>query len=488
MYRTYTILFIVLILKTVFFDGSAFAFAKAEDASPFGLFTSFYPSKRDMKKLEEMRKNLAFEGEPADDPPYSTAIDLGVRWERTALPVLNWSFVQRDKASIVEGRYNWSIPDSFLKRIPKDFNILVTIIVGEGRVNTGTWQFANPKLKEAFAAFVKRAVERYDGDGIDDMPGLTNPVKFWQIENEPTFYWGRPKPNLDWRGYLDLVKVAAEAVKSADRTAKVLSAGTFDPQEQKEKQLLLEEFWIPFIRELKGRYIDIFDIHWYDNWQKSFRIYKVIRNELDRNTLSHVKIWSTETGVSSRQYGEKVQAIDLIRRFVYPLSYGVEKVFWSYALVEGGPPFNCKSIFEHTGLIYDGYCDGDPGYGVKKLAFYSYKLMTEKLKGSSWDNIETVSDGKDNIYAFKFHRGNEEVYVIWWDFERDRTKKITEFNMNVAKDGVYVITEAVPNFDSGKDIKHYRKDIFQTKKIKSSHSILPIELSSVPVYIELSKD
>ena len=28
-------------------------------------------------------------------------------------------------------------------------------------------------------------VERYDGDGLEDMPGLSNPIKHWQVGNEP---------------------------------------------------------------------------------------------------------------------------------------------------------------------------------------------------------------------------------------------------------------------------------------------------------------
>ena len=39
--------------------------------------------------------------------------------------------------------------------------------------------------QEAYLRFVRSTVERYDGDGVDDMPGLLFPVRFWEIDNQP---------------------------------------------------------------------------------------------------------------------------------------------------------------------------------------------------------------------------------------------------------------------------------------------------------------
>jgi len=43
---------------------------------------------------------------------------------------------------------------------------------------------------EQYKCFVTKLVERYDGDGIDDMPGLTIPIKHWEVLNEPEFNEG----------------------------------------------------------------------------------------------------------------------------------------------------------------------------------------------------------------------------------------------------------------------------------------------------------
>jgi len=36
-----------------------------------------------------------------------------------------------------------------------------------------------------YSRFVGAVIERYDGDGIDDMPGLRYPILHWEVFNEP---------------------------------------------------------------------------------------------------------------------------------------------------------------------------------------------------------------------------------------------------------------------------------------------------------------
>ncbi|MCF6147045.1 MAG: four helix bundle protein [Candidatus Kuenenia sp.] len=546
--KTYRKMFsIVPLLLTFSFSFSADSFIYAWDEaaldSPFGFTTSFYAPKR--KSNEEMmakRKNFEFDGAPADNPPYATAIELGVKWERQSNPVLDWSFVQRDKESIKNGKYNWSIPDNFLKRIPEELNIVVTINVNPTLLRPGSWEFIVPQAKDAYIEFVKKAVERYDGDGKDDMPGLKNPVKYWQVENEPVIQikkkqgggpggqggqppqqmpgmnqrrgpggpggfggpggqggfggpgaqgrgpqgpgvmGGQTQKGSEWKGYVELITITSDAVKSADKSAKVLSGGIVSPPPQMRTEIL-NEFWLPVIRGLDKDSIDIFDFHWFDDSIiDSYATYKILRNALDESGLTNVEVWITETGASSKE-GEKGQAIQVIKRFVYPLSYGVKKVFWAWALVEGWPPFDCQSMFEYTGFIYDGNCPGDPGYGVKKLAFYTYKQMTEKLKDSQWNNVVAISTGKNDIFAYKFPQDDKDVYVLW--YEKDSGKK--SLDLRVAENSKYTVTEAIPNTSEGKQIHSASKNIFNTKTLTSSGTTLTVELSSVPVFVEGKK-
>ncbi len=103
----------------------------------------------------------------------------------------------------------------------------------EGSVGLPQYR-CNPYDWSAYQNWVQKVVERYDGDGIDDMPGLKYPVKYWEAMNEPDlegsatldFYVGNASD------YGDLLTMTYSAVKAADPTANVLIAGAanVDPQ------------------------------------------------------------------------------------------------------------------------------------------------------------------------------------------------------------------------------------------------------------------
>ena len=68
-----------------------------------------------------------------------------------------------------------------------------------------------------YVAFVTNVVERYDADGIDDMPGLRYPIHDYGVEREFTGFW--PGPAAD---YVRLLRLAYPAIKAADPQAQVL--------------------------------------------------------------------------------------------------------------------------------------------------------------------------------------------------------------------------------------------------------------------------
>jgi hypothetical protein len=455
--------------------------------SPFGFLTSFFPQKRPPpEEMEARRRSMDLPRTPADVPPYSTALELGVRWERPTSPIIDWGLVQRDRGAVVSGKYDWTIPDRFLAPVPRDLNLVVTITVGDRPLEPGTWKFRAPQARENFLAFVRKTVERYDGDGVDDMPGLKNPVRFWQIENEPEARTPRPpqdkpKPNTDWEGFAEIVQLATAAIRAADPGARVLCAGTFSPPAP-ARERLWQNFWLPLIGKLNGKGPDIFDLHWFDaNYRDSYPAYKRFREALDQNGFRGAEIWITETGSSSRE-GELHQAIDLVKRFVYPLGYGVKRVFWAWALVEGWPPFTCESIFDYTGLIYDGNCPGDPGYGIRKLGYHTYALMTRKLAGADFSSIATLSSGENDVFVYRLTRPGGDVHVVW----RDGAEKANAGTYTLAgvADGAYLVTEAVPAAAEGKEIAAFSESIFASKQVQASGGALRLDLSSRPVYVE----
>ncbi len=90
----------------------------------------------------------------------------------------------------------------------------------------------------AYQNWVMQIIERYDGDGVDDMPGLKIPVKYWEVMNEPDLT-SPPQDSgrLDfWKGnaadYAELLVKTSANIRIADSSAKVLIAGAAGGDEQ----------------------------------------------------------------------------------------------------------------------------------------------------------------------------------------------------------------------------------------------------------------
>jgi hypothetical protein len=84
-----------------------------------------------------------------------------------------------------------------------------------------------PKSAAPYARFVQALVQRYGPRGTfwAANPGVPRiPVRMWQIWNEPDFtsYWSQQPFE---KGYMNLVRAAHAAIKSADPGAKVILAG-----------------------------------------------------------------------------------------------------------------------------------------------------------------------------------------------------------------------------------------------------------------------
>lgn len=120
----------------------------------------------------------------------------------------------------------------------------------------------NPVNWIAYQKWLRAVVERYDGDGIDDMEGLIAPVSHYEIVNEPDlmkdpkndagmqFYIGTPET------YVELLKKSYTAIKSADDKTSVLVAGAAGVQPEFVK------FWESVFSNTDiASYFDIANVH-----------------------------------------------------------------------------------------------------------------------------------------------------------------------------------------------------------------------------------
>lgn len=431
--------------------------------------------------------------------PYKHAQDIGVKWIRTGVDI-DWQLVQPTKEHVDKGLYEWAVIDSLYGRVPLGINVLANISVGHAGlgqgIRPGTWEFVNKEMEGYYSKFVKEAVERYDGDGYRDMPGLRNPVKCWQTQNEPIFINDkeqllRGNINVDWQGFSRFQAITYKAIKEADLMARVALGGlatghavnSNDPFFARRER---EEFYIPLLRDLRGQYIDIFDIHFYGsdikypaNWKEMKDIYDLFRQELDQNGYKNVEIWFTETALPSNPFGERLQAANVIKRYIYPLSFGVKKIFW-WNMIEGEYPLEADKPSNHFGLVYDGVGGGDPGYGLKKLSYYTYKKMVEILEGSDWDNMQIIQES-DDLYIYRLTKNGLPLWVIWNDSLRVRQVTITGVTAEYV-----TLTKAVPEYSSGKDIKYYYS-AFSQEKVRVDKSKLTFSLAENPVFVVMDK-
>jgi hypothetical protein len=88
-----------------------------------------------------------------------------------------------------------------------------------------------PEHWEDYNNYVRAVVERYDGDGINDMPGLLYPVRQYEIETEADDWWPTACPNITdpdteiperISTYLQLLDAAQSATRKAYPEVEIL--------------------------------------------------------------------------------------------------------------------------------------------------------------------------------------------------------------------------------------------------------------------------
>jgi len=161
--------------------------------------------------------------------------ELGAQF--TKVPLVSWG--RTEPRPPIGGRHNyqWSLLDKLVKEYQdQGFRQMVVLkasspwasdTVRASRAHRGPGKGAvsappKPKHKDDYHQWVAAIVERYDGDGEHDMPGLRYPILHWEVESEV-------QHEGYWRGtaqeYGEMLRIAYDAVKAACPSAKVVLAG-----------------------------------------------------------------------------------------------------------------------------------------------------------------------------------------------------------------------------------------------------------------------
>lgn len=285
-----------------------------------------------------------------------------------------------------------------------------------------------------------------------------------------------------------------------------------------EFKLSKEEFNIVFSPD---KYSHYFDIHQYSDFDEDATDYFTDTNNLANSMqklfkdfgYNDVELWITqtathtgglkETEMSGSYYNrqsESVQAGYVVKKYITSIVAGIKKTCWIGPLeipwpkTAGGliTDSNYELDYEHAisqdGLIYDGRGVFDPGdslpandpnkvHKIKKLSYYTYKKMVDVLEGSDWNNIQTIQES-DEVYIYKFTKNGKPIWVAWNDNFQSKTITLNVGNLNTVK-----ITEAVPNYETGKEVTDYKTAFkTETKTVNNGQAILAI--GENPIYVE----
>ena len=157
------------------------------------------------------------------------AAPIGARWTREEI---SWAAWGHDVANSFYDRRLGQIADAgvgiigMLLTTPKEYRSPACVSYAKDTNQPEYW--CAPTNMNAYARWVAKVVERYDGDGYDDAPGSPR-VAAWEIWNEPDLD-GTWLPHADAAAYAQMLRLAHDAIKAADPTATVLNGGayTFD--------------------------------------------------------------------------------------------------------------------------------------------------------------------------------------------------------------------------------------------------------------------
>ncbi len=464
---------------------------------------------------------------PSSYENYTYAKDLGINFNREGIYLI-WDWVDKEK----NGKFSFKnamappSPNKSGKGGPINYDEerkRLLDVEGITMMNNvcpfmggsqARGKFENESEKYIYSSFIEKLVERYDGDpnlgctlsppncynpGDNEYPDQElidilkkNPIKYWQVCNQVTDVCAGTDCAEDLlfaQKYTEVMKLTYEAIKTSCPECQVLIAGDSS-----------KEMYPPVYDILAGKYVDIIDKHFFGVSGKYVKIQEemhFLKNSLADSgfALDKLRFWITETGtysgdpIDDKVYPyaeglpyqtERQQALGLIKRYISSFGCGIEKVLWAWGLKEG---FGCDCcIFDYTGLIYNGNlppqaCDKniyDRGDNIKKLAYYSYKLMTQKLQG--FIGVESMQNSR-GTYVYKFLTDDNPIYIAW--SEKGETVMLPGIGATSIK-----ITESVPNADSGEQVIDFAS-AFATEIRPVINGCMTISLDETPVFVEM---
>jgi hypothetical protein len=317
--------------------------------------------------------------------------EMGIFWQRPHPGPFIWGQIEKES-----GIYNWDDCDKEVKRSQKyGANIIATIWPfadwdqsschsKAGSISTmifselGKYR-QKPCDMEAYTDFIKKLVERYDGDRNNDMPDLVVPIKYWEVSNEPsmqedfhTFFVGSAKD------YFDILNATYQAVKDADSQAIIVKGGMAGVMDDHSN------FWSDVFDIGGANYFDIGNIHSINSQSDGVNAPEY-KDFLDEEGIDK-PFWVTEVELGEMDkekddYKDTDMHDLLITNFVLAFYSGAEKIFH---------PCISKTKSE----------------GKKESTYNALNTIIDKI--DYFESVERLDEDK-----YKFSLEENVVYVFW---------------------------------------------------------------------------
>ena len=110
---------------------------------------------------------------------------------------------------------------------------------------------SKPCSMENYKIFLINLIDRYDGDGNNDMPGLIKPIIHWEIMNEPEFKMFFKGTKED---FVEIFNFSSKLIKSKQKDAVIVMAGAAGMFPENKK------YWSSVLPKIKDNF-DIANIH-----------------------------------------------------------------------------------------------------------------------------------------------------------------------------------------------------------------------------------
>jgi hypothetical protein len=287
----------------------------------------------------------------------ATVADLGATFTRATnhtTPPLNWWANRREHDP-------WEASDRWFAALGSLEAVVVISPWPSARTALYTPSYV-PRDMTGYAAWVQQVVERYDGDGVADMPGLIANVAAWEVDNEPDLHHtvaprgaasdARPEQFETPSEYARVLVATAAAIRRADPSALVLSAGIYRPMTEEGAGYLRDVLAEPGALDA----IDAVSIHCYFAGESLEIPHRAMLAA--RAAAPALPIWVTETSVPSEGRIKKLtpeyQARMLVALHGALLAEGADRIAW-HTLVdapreEGPGSLSRNALFTTEGL------------------------------------------------------------------------------------------------------------------------------------------